>query len=275
VTQPQGTTDHMEQRPDGARIHWAERGAGPSVAMVHLTLWSYPGVYAALIADLSSDHRVLIPDPRGCGQSSRSGPYDMETDAGDLEAVLEAAGGGAVVIAAGDGLNRAVRVAPARPDLISHVVAIAPAPAAVLPRSELAGSGVLAASDSVIEMMLRMMSVQPRAALREMIATVNPDLGEEQLRERVEVVADYLTPEAGTERARSWLEDDVREQMRMLGGRLVIVHGGADPLLGGELAGRVTELFPAAQVEELADGPVSRPELTAARVRRLTGPASD
>jgi pimeloyl-ACP methyl ester carboxylesterase len=179
------------------------------------------------------------------------------------------------VIAAGDGLNRAVRVAPARPDLISHVVAIAPAPAAVLPRSELAGSGVLAASDSVIEMMLRMMSVQPRAALREMIATVNPDLGEEQLRERVEVVADYLTPEAGTERARSWLEDDVREQMRMLGGRLVIVHGGADPLLGGELAGRVTELFPAAQVEELADGPVSRPELTAARVRRLTGPASN
>jgi pimeloyl-ACP methyl ester carboxylesterase len=271
VTDREGTTDQVEQRPDGARIQWEARGDGPPVAIVHHSLWSYPGVYADLIADLSRDHRVVIPDPRGCGRSTRSGPYDMQTDASDLEAVLEAVGGGAIAVAVGDGLNRAARVAASRPDLIPHLLAIGPGPAAVLPRSELEGSGVLAASESVIDMLFQMMSTQPRAALREMIATVNPDLDEQQLRERVQAVADYVTPEARFDRAGAWLEDDVRDQVRMLGERLVILYGGADPLLGGALATRVGELFPNAQVEEVADGPISRPELTAAWVRRLTG----
>ena len=38
----------------------------------------------------------MIYDPRGCGASTRQGPYDAETDAGDLLAVAEAAGGEAL-----------------------------------------------------------------------------------------------------------------------------------------------------------------------------------
>jgi pimeloyl-ACP methyl ester carboxylesterase len=99
------------ERPDGVEIHWEERGRGPLVLIVHQILWSRPGVYAALIAELARDHKVVTYDPRGCGASTRRGPYDAETDAGDLLAVAEAAGGGAVALAVGYGYNVAVRVA--------------------------------------------------------------------------------------------------------------------------------------------------------------------
>jgi pimeloyl-ACP methyl ester carboxylesterase len=240
--------------------------------LAHHTLWSYPGIYGELIADLARDHRIVYYDPRGCGRSSPHGPYDPESDAGDLGAVAEAAGGAAVAIAVGDAFNRAARVAAARPDLISHVIAIGPAAAAFLPRAELKGSGVLAASESVIDMLLQMMTTDPRAALRTMITVVNPDLAEDELRERVDRVADYIIePEAGVERARAWLDDDVSDQARVLGDRLWILHGGADPMFEGTLRARVAELFPRAHLEQMADGPISRPDLTAALVRQLTG----
>jgi pimeloyl-ACP methyl ester carboxylesterase len=258
------------ERPDGVLLHWEAQGEGPVVMVVHHMLWSYPAIYALLLADLARDHRAVVYDPRGCGRSSRSGPYDVETDARDLEAVADAAGGGAVAIAIGDGLNRTARAAAARPDLIAHVIAIAPSPAALLPRGELQGSDVLGASESVIEMLLKMLSTDPRAALRTMIAAVNPDLDEEQLRERVDTVMDYLTPEGPAERATAWLEDDVRDHVRSLGDRLSILYGGPDPLFEGALQPRFAELFPEAHREEMADGPVSRPDLTAAYVRRLT-----
>jgi pimeloyl-ACP methyl ester carboxylesterase len=103
------------ERPDGVEIHWEEQGSGPLLLIVHQLLWSYPQVYAELIADLARDHRVVTYDARGCGASSRRGPYDPETDAGDLLAVAEAAGGAAIAIAVGYGYNVAARVASAHP----------------------------------------------------------------------------------------------------------------------------------------------------------------
>jgi pimeloyl-ACP methyl ester carboxylesterase len=259
------------QRPDGAEINWEAHGSGSTVLLSHLTLWSYPGTYRSLAAEVSRDHRFVVYDPRGCGRSSRRGPYDQQTDAGDLEAVLEAAGGAAVVVAVGDGINRAARAGTARPELISHLIATVPGPAAILPRTELSGSGLMGASDSVIELLLRMMNTDPRAALRSVVAAVNPGLDEVELRERIEVLSDYLSFDGAADRAARWLEDDVVDELRSLGDRLWIVYGGDDPLFEGELGARVGELLPEAHVEELEDGPVSRPDLTAALVRRLTG----
>jgi pimeloyl-ACP methyl ester carboxylesterase len=259
------------ERPDGVEIHWEAQGEGPLVVIAHQIVWSYPKVYVDLIDDLGRDHRVVLYDPRGCGQSSRRGPYDVETDADDLLAVVGAAGGRSVAIAVGYGYNIATRVASTRPDLISHVVAVAPAAAAMLPRSELKGSDVLAASDSVIEMVMQMMSAEPRSALRTVIAATNPELDERQLRERVGRIAAYISPDAVLDRARAWLEDDTTEQARILGDRLWILHGGTEALFEGALASRVAELYPKAHLEEVVDGPVSRPDLTAARVRRVTG----
>lgn len=262
------------RRPDGAAINWEAQGAGPVVLLAHHTLWSYPGAYQAVIAELSRDHRVVVYDPRGCGQSSRRGPYDLETDAGDLDAVLAEVGGADVVIAVGDGLSRAARVAVRRPELISHVLAIAPSMAALLPRTELRGTGVMAASDSVIAFLRQMLETDPRAALRSIVSAVNPDLDEDEVRDRVELLADYLSFEASAERADQWLDDDVSNQLQELGDRLSMLYGGADPLFEGAMRDRVSELFPDARIEEAADGPISRPDLTAARVRRLTGVAA-
>ena len=87
------------ERPDDIEIHWDARGEGPAVLIVHQLLWSYPHVYADLIEDLARDHRVVTYDPRGCGSSTRRGPYDPATDTADLEAVAEAAGAPAVAVA--------------------------------------------------------------------------------------------------------------------------------------------------------------------------------
>jgi pimeloyl-ACP methyl ester carboxylesterase len=258
------------ERPDGVEIHWEVEGEGPRVILAHHTLWSHPGIYGDLIADLARDHHVVIYDPRGCGRSSQRGPYDVETDAGDLLAVTEAVRGKAVAIAVGDGFNRVARVAAARPELISHVIAIGPAAAAFLPRVELKGTDVLAGSEAVIDMLLQMMATDPRAALRTLIGTLNPNLEDDELRERVDRVADYLDSEAGSERARVWLGDDVSEQTRTLADRLWILHGGTDALFEGALGARVAELFPNAHLEKIAEGPISRPDLTAAYVRQLT-----
>jgi pimeloyl-ACP methyl ester carboxylesterase len=258
------------QRPDGVEIHWEARGEGPTVLLTHHSLWSYPGVYKRLIADLAGDHRVLLYDPRGCGRSSRRGPYDMDTDADDLRAVLEDAGGADVAIGVGDGFNRAARVGASRADLLSRLIAIAPGAAGVLPRAELKGSGVMAASDSVIALLQQMMITDPRAALRSVLAAINPDLDEGELRERVECVSEYLDFEAASDRATSWLADDVSTHVSALGDRVWILHGGPDPMFEGALGERVRKLFPEAHLEQLEDGPISRPELTSERVRRLT-----
>ena len=205
------------ERPGAVEIHWDSQGSGPAVVIAHQLLWSYPQIYEELIRDLARDHRVVTYDPRGCGRSSEQGPYDAETDAGDLLAVVDAAGGHAVAIAVGYGYNVAVRVAARRADLITALVTVQPAAAALLPRSELRESGVLAASDSVVEMLMQMMSSDPRTALRTVLAATNPELDEDGLRQRLDRVSEYVSAEAAQERAAAWLADDPSEHARVLG----------------------------------------------------------
>ena len=260
------------ERLDGVEIRWEEQGGGPLVVIVHQILWSYPKVYTELIGDLARDHRVVTYDARGCGASTRAGPYDPETDAGDLLAVTESAGGQAVAIGVGYGFNLAVRVAAARPDAISDVFCLQPAAAAMLPRSELKGTDVMAASDSVAEMVLQMMSTDPRAAIRTLLAAANPELDEETLRERVAHARDYISHESTLARTRVWMEDDTSAHARALGGRLRILHGGREQMYEGALVSHVSKLYPDAHVEELRGGPISRPDLIAEWVRRVSRP---
>ena len=257
-------------RPDGVEIHWEAQGRGPVVLIAHQLLWSYPQVYSGLIGDLAEDHSVVIYDPRGCGASSRQGPYDAETDAGDLLAVAEAAGGEAVALAVGYGYNVAVRVAARRPDLIAALVTVQPAAAAMLPRSELRESGVIAASDSVIEMLMQMMSTEPRTALRTVLAATNPDLDEDELRERVARVSEYMLAEAAhgpgrgldrgrPERARPGARRPAPDHPQRGGAAL---RGSAGRARRGALSRGAHRAAPG--------GPISRPELVAARIRRVT-----
>jgi pimeloyl-ACP methyl ester carboxylesterase len=262
------------ERPGGVAIHWEAQGEGPLVVIVPQMLWSRPGIYADLVADLARDHRVVLYDPRGCGRSTRQGPYDIPTDAEDLLAVIAAAGGPALPIAVGYGYNVVARASSVRPAAISDVIALMPAAAAMLPRSELKDSDLMGASDSVVEMMLQLMRADPRAALRTMIAATNPNIDEHQLRERVESAAAYIGPGVATERATAWLADDPSAHASTLGGRLTVVYGQAEPLFEGALLDRVRDAYPEARLVQLEDGPVTRPDLTAALVRRISNDSS-
>src|SRR2546423_1735464 len=135
------------ERDDGVEIHWEERGEGPLVVLAPYSIF-HPSVYDSVATDLATDHRVLRYDDRGTGESSRQGPYDMQTGAADLAAGIAAAGEAAVIVGLGDASNRAVRAYAEAPDLIEAMVGPGGMPAG---RGALPGSGALGAPAAVGE----------------------------------------------------------------------------------------------------------------------------
>ena len=256
----------VAEAPDGAQIHWDQRGAGPLVVVAN-QFFSESWVFEGLLALLAEDHRVVTYDPRGTGRSSRQPPYEIQVDAGDLVAVVEAAGPPAVVIGMGDGSNRAVYAAAARPDLIDVVVCAAGNPVGA---AAVEGTEGLAGSESVLEALLSMMATDYRGALRTMIGTANPTFDEETLRMRVASTSENCPQEVAAERMRSWIADDALEPARALGDRLWILEPGGNPWFPIEVARRSRALIPAAHIKEVEDGALSRPDITVDFVRALT-----
>jgi pimeloyl-ACP methyl ester carboxylesterase len=256
------------KRPDGIELHWEEQGEGPLVVFA-TQFFGHPSVFAKLIADLAADHRVVTYDIRGTGDSTRDGPYDIETDAADLAALIEEVGGpAAVVVGMGDGTNRAVKVAAKGSELVGAILTPGGNPVG---REASQGSEALVDSPSVIEALVGMIETDYRAALRTIIAGANPQLSEEQARERVARVVDYCAQDVGAARLRAWIDDDPREEAVAVGGRLWILSNSQEdnPWFTAPALDRTRELLPEAHIEEIEDGPVSRPELTASIVRRI------
>ena len=260
------------ERPDGVELHWDEQGEGPLVVLA--PYWSgHPGVYEALLSDLARDHRVVTWDARGTGQSTPAGPYDMETDCSDLEAVLDRAGGEALVIGTADGTNRAVRVAASRKDLVAAVVALGTAPFA---RTHFEGSEGMIASDTVVGAFIDMLERDYRGALRALLSATNAQMSEPELRERVAFQVSYCPREPAVARVRAWAEDDPTAAAQETGERLWILSAPdvAGPWLPppNERRRLVKTLTPRAHVEEgeAGWGPISRPDLSAASIRRIT-----
>jgi pimeloyl-ACP methyl ester carboxylesterase len=258
------------QRPDGASIHFTVRGDGPLVALVPYWSWM-PGVYDEVLDDLAADHRVLVYHPRGTGRSSRRGPYDMETDAADLEAVLEAAGGPAVVLCVANAVNRATRVAVRRPDLTARLICFG-SPA--FPRSAFLSSESLVSSDTVIEAFREQMSRDYRGALRSALEATNPQMSQDELHQRVALQVEHSPAEAAIARIREWARDEPLELSQELGDRLTMLNstaGQAAPWFpsGDELRSLTRRLLPQARIVTVPDGPISAPGPTAAAIREI------
>ncbi len=99
---------------DGTEIAWSVVGEGDDVLLVH-GITESAATWAPIVERLTSSHRVVSLDLRGHGESGKSDRYDLEAMAGDVAAVMGAAGaavphlvghslGGAVVSAAGAAL---------------------------------------------------------------------------------------------------------------------------------------------------------------------------
>ncbi len=255
------------ERPDGIEIYWEERGSGPLVVLAN-QFFGYPEVYQGLIDDISRDHRVVTYDLRGTGRSTRSGPYSMVTDAADLTALLEELGGGALVYGMGDGCNRAVKVAAEHPDLVRAIVTSGGNPVGQVAAR---GTESLAASPSVLQALLSMMDTDYRAALNTMIANANPDTSEEEVRERVNRIVAHCPHEAAAPRLHDWIHDETSlEDSRAVGDRLVMLEFGGTPWFNEELLPITRKLLPEARIEEVEAGVISRPDIAAEVVRRIT-----
>jgi pimeloyl-ACP methyl ester carboxylesterase len=261
------------ERPDGVKIHWEERGSGPLVVLAPYAN-AYPAVYDPLEAELYGDHRIARYDDRGSGASDRTGPYDMETGAGDLEAVIEAAGGPAVVIAVADAVNRGARLAARRPDLVDALVIPGGNPAG---RARLEGTDAMVTSDSVLDAFLSMAETDYRGAVRTVVSAGNPQMSEDEIRERVRLQVEYLPRETAIARWQAWADDDATDAGRECGDRLwmlVSEHMSGGWFPAGDEGLRISRrLFPQAHVEEVDDGMISRPDQFGEIVRRITSKA--
>jgi pimeloyl-ACP methyl ester carboxylesterase len=254
------------RRPDGVEIHWEERGEGPLVVLA-AAFFGFPETFEGLAHDLARDHRFVTYHPRGTGSSSRRGPYNIDTDADDLAALIDELGRPALIVCLGDGTSRAVKTAALRPQAVSTVVSAGGNPVG---RAAAAGTESLVGSDSVLDALVGMMETDYRAALRTMLDSANPQLDEDALRERVNRTVEHCPHEAAVPRMRSWITDDATEQAQALGNRFWLLEHGQSPWFPIEVARRTRKFLPEAHIEEVEDGPLTRPDIFADLIRQLT-----
>ncbi len=80
----------QEIAANGTTIHVRSGGAGPAVVLIH-GYGETGDMWAPLAADLARDHRVIVPDLRGMGLSTKpEGGFDKKTQGRDIAAVLDA-----------------------------------------------------------------------------------------------------------------------------------------------------------------------------------------
>jgi pimeloyl-ACP methyl ester carboxylesterase len=80
----------QEIASNGATLHVRVGGTGSAVVLLH-GYGETGDMWSPLAADLARDHRVVVPDLRGLGLSSRpAGGYDKNTQAADVAGVLDA-----------------------------------------------------------------------------------------------------------------------------------------------------------------------------------------
>jgi len=254
-------------RPGGIRLFWQDWGEGPGL-LVAPSYIQHPTVLEGLLAELRAGHRTVRYDARGAGESTREGPYDMDTDVGDLIAIAEACGPIAAVLVNGDATNRAVHAAAKRPDLLPVVISMETVP--LLP-GQAAGTESLISSGSVLDALVGMMRADYRSGLTAAVQRGNPDATNEQVRERVDATVAYIDHEASLGRLEAWIHDDPGNDPHALGDRLVIAYEGAGEWFPKDLTELGQGMLPDARFVELDGGALSRPDLTAAVVRSVTG----
>ena len=247
-------------RPDGVELYWEIQGEGPVLVFCPIAYGDAIN-RTEFLADVVRDHAVLTYHPRGTGASTRSGPYELDTDVADLIALLEASGPAEVGVGTGDGVWRLIRVAAERPDLLNAVVVSG---AQSLSRSAARG---LAGSRAVLDALLTLMENDYRAGLRTSFERINPGATEDELRHQVDEAERHCPQDAWVGRLRDWIRRDVGEEAAALGERLWVLHHGTNPWFGVSTETDRADL-PQAHFVEVSDGLRDAPAENAGLVRK-------
>lgn len=193
---------------EGRRIAYATVGDGPPLVfgapfVSHLEAeWEQPRA-RAFYAQLAETHRVVRYDRIGVGLSDRGlpGRPTLESDAGSLEAVIAAQGGGPVALFAISCASlAAVELVVARPELVEHLVFF----------------GGYAARDDIPEATRRSLVDFVRAnwpLATQMFAGLHDPRAS---REEVEALGRYKRRAADPEAAAAYLELDLFSDLRPL-----------------------------------------------------------
>ena len=108
---------------NGIHANVATAGTGPAVVLLHGFPHTWQ-LWTEIIGPLSEHHRVIAPDLRGFGASSRAPDgYDAATLAADIDGILDAlAEPSAALVAIDAGVQVAALLALRRPDRIRRLV---------------------------------------------------------------------------------------------------------------------------------------------------------
>jgi hypothetical protein len=136
------------------------------------------------------------------------------------------------------------------------------------------GTDALVGSGGVLEALVGMMRADYRSGLSAAVQRGNPEMSDDDLRRRVDETAEYSDHDAACGRLEAWIADDPGDDPLNLGDRLTVIYEGAGEWFPAELTERSRDLLPEAQFVRVEGGAISRPDLTAAAVSRLTGAES-
>ena len=251
-------------RPDGAELYWEQAGEGPGVLICNtFNLAPLDG----LVERLAASRRVVNYEPRGLGRSSPGGPYDLGTGLADLEALLEETGPAEVALGIGDGTHRALRIADTRPDLVESVVFTSSA----IGREPGERATGFAGSTEVLGALMSLMRRDYRSGLRQMMVGSAQD--EELERERVEELSAAVPQEAAIGYLEAWISAESFDVARRLGSRLTALAYPGNAWFPIELYESMRESLTEACFEFVDDGPMSRPDLAAQILLRVSEPA--
>ena len=112
---------------DGTTIGYQQAGSGPALLLVD-GAFCYRGFgpMPGLAAQLTEHFTVYTYDRRGRGESGDTAPYAPEREIDDIEAVIDAAGGRALVFGTSSGAVLALRAAAALPGKVAKVAVYEP-----------------------------------------------------------------------------------------------------------------------------------------------------
>ena len=252
-------------RPDGTQLYWEEAGDGPGVLICNtFNLAPIDG----LVAQLAGSRRVVMYEPRGLGRSTKQGPYDLGTGVEDVEALLEESGPVDVALGIGDGAHRAMRAADARPDLIDSVVFTSTA----LGMPGDADAPGFSGSTEVLFALMSLMRRDYRSGLRQMLAGSAHD--EDFERERVEELVELVAQDAAIGYLEAWISAGSIDVARRLGSRLTILAYPGNAWFPLEMYEALRDALTEACFHFVEDGPMSRPDLTAEVLLKVSAPAT-
>src|SRR5262249_12837639 len=118
--------------------------------------------------------------------------------------------------------------------------------------------------------LLKLFESDYRAGLRTVVEGGNPQFSAEETQRRIDEVMAYSPLEATLGRLREWVRHDSRVPGRALGDRLWMLVFGGNLWFPAELVDAIHRDVPEARIEPVEDGAVTRPDLTAGVVRRIT-----